>query len=407
VSQEQGIAVWIIGALGDVATTCMVGATAIGKGLVPPTGLVTEMDELAGHFEPLSRLVFGGHDVRAGSPYESALGIEKELRSFGSELLESARDELEAVAGRIRPGFLFGASNELRALAERELRGREESVSDALTRVRGDIRAFWESSGCDQLVVVHLTSTEPKAPWNPALESLAAFEAAVAADDRQLPASVLYAAAAFEEGGHFVNFTPSLGSSVPAMQELAEARGCCHAGRDGKTGETLVRTILAPMFLWRNLQVLSWSGFNVLGNRDGKVLSDPKANEAKTSGKDAVLRSILGHHIDDSLTRIDYVPSLKDFKTAWDLIHFEGFLGTKMSLQFTWQGADSALAAPLILDLVRLLGASGRAGKRGLLPALACYFKNPMGTTENSFPVQMASFQSFASELMSVPSAQN
>ena len=162
----------------------------------------------------------------------------------------------------------------------------------------------------------------------------------------------------------FVNFTPSPGSTVPALVELAEERGVPHMGSDGKTGETLVKTVLAPLFAGRALRVLSWEGYNMLGNRDGFVLSDPQARESKTRSKDRALKQILGDDDLHAKVTIDYVPSLDDWKVAWDYIHFEGFLGARMSMQFTWQGNDSALAAPLVLDLARLAAFAHAQGER-------------------------------------------
>jgi myo-inositol-1-phosphate synthase len=393
---QKRLGVWIIGALGDVATTAMVGAAAISKGLRSTTGMVSELEELRQlPLAPLSGFVFGGHDVRRGSPWQSALSLDRDLNCFGQPLLDQLRDSLEDIGPRLRPGIIQGSSGLMQAMLSPEVAEKKETVASAVARIRGDLREFCQSEGLDDLVVLHLSSTEPVRAWNKAFDSLTALREAIDGNDLTIPASVLYAFAAFEESASFVNFTPALGSTIPALVTLAEERGVCHAGRDGKTGETLVRTMLAPMFVARNMRVLSWSGFNILGNRDGQILSDPAANQAKIGGKDAVLRSILGAHIDDSLTRIDYVPSLKDYKTAWNLIHFEGFLGTKMTLQFTWQGADSALAAPLILDLARLVQAGRDAGHTGVIGELACFFKDPMGWKENSFPAQVAKLAEF------------
>ena len=197
----------------------------------------------------------------------------------------------------------------------------------------------------------------------------------------------MYAYAAIASGRPFVNFTPSLGASVPALLELAEERGVPVAGNDGKTGETLVKTVLAPMFRARALRVLAWQGYNMLGNRDGEVLRDPAHKSSKLRTKDDALRSLLGDDSGELHTKvgIDYVPSLGDWKTAWDFIHFEGFLGAKMSMQFTWSGCDSALAAPLVIDLARLADHAARRGEAGVLEHLACYFKAPMGDVEHDF----------------------
>jgi myo-inositol-1-phosphate synthase len=185
-------------------------------------------------------------------------------------------------------------------------------------------------------------------------------------------------------GYTYINFTPSLGASLPALDELAQSTGSLHAGKDGKTGETLVKTVLAPMFALRNLKVMSWVGHNIFGNRDGLILDDPSNKSSKVETKDRVVTQILGYK-PASLVTIEYLPDMGDWKTAWDHIHFQGFLGTKMALQFTWQGCDSLLAAPLAIDLARLADLEKRRGRRGRLTHLACFFKSPDGCEENDF----------------------
>jgi myo-inositol-1-phosphate synthase len=186
-----------------------------------------------------------------------------------------------------------------------------------------------------------------------------------------------------------VNFTPSLGATPPAIQELATLRGACHAGQDGKTGETLLKSVLVPMFAARNLQVQSWVGHNIFGNLDGLILDDPANKAAKIKGKDQLVGHILGYD-PQTLVSIEYVRSLGDWKTAWDHIHFRGFLGTPMTLQFTWQGCDSLLAAPLVLDLVRFVELSQRRGEVGALSHLGSFFKQPLGLAEHDFPRQFS-----------------
>ena len=153
-------------------------------------------------------------------------------------------------------------------------------------------------------------------------------------------------------------------------------------GCDGKTGETLVKSALAPMFRYRDLRVLTWQGYNILGDRDGRVLADRRNKSAKVASKDALLPSILGYPLHTHVG-IDFVPSLHDLKTAWDFVHFEGFLGFKMALQFTWQGCDSILAAPLVLDMVRLADLAARRGESGPMRHLACFFKQPVDVAEH------------------------
>jgi myo-inositol-1-phosphate synthase len=209
------------------------------------------------------------------------------------------------------------------------------------------------------------------------------------ASNQKLPASSLYAIAALDLGMAYINFTPSLGSAPPAIQELAELRRTCHAGQDGKTGETLLKSVLAPMFAARNLEVLSWVGHNIFGNLDGQVLDDPANKAAKIKSKDELLRRILNYD-PQTLVSIEYIRSLGDWKTAWDHIHFRGFLGTPMTLQFTWQGCDSLLAAPLVLDLVRFVELSRRRGEVGVLSHLGSFFKQPLGLAEHDFSRQFS-----------------
>jgi len=175
--------------------------------------------------------------------------------------------------------------------------------------------------------------------------------------------------------------------AVPALQELALKHHAPFYGSDGKTGETLMKTVLAPMFRYRNLEVLSWEGFNILGGGDGRVLADPRHKRSKLRSKAGVLGAALGYAPHTGVA-IEYVPSLGNWKTAWDFIHFRGFLGTKMSVHFIWQGCDSILAAPLVLDLVRLTEFAQRKGEAGPMTHLACFFKDPLGVTVQSFTDQ-------------------
>ncbi|HMC89024.1 MAG TPA: inositol-3-phosphate synthase, partial [Gemmataceae bacterium] len=158
---------------------------------------------------------------------------------------------------------------------------------------------------------------------------------------------------------------------------------------------TLLKTVLAPMFANRNLRILSWVGHNIFGNRDGLVLDDPHNKESKIKTKDGVISGIVGYKPQTHVS-IEYIESLDDWKTAWDHIHFRGFLGVKMMMQFTWQGCDSILAAPLLLDLARLALFAQRRGEVGVLRHLACFFKNPMGVDEHDFFKQFKMLEDYA-----------
>jgi myo-inositol-1-phosphate synthase len=382
--------VWIVGARGDVAVTTMLGCRAIARGLAAPVGLVTALDEMKNlDLIPLDRLTFGGVDPRTEGTAERAWQIHREHRVFDRRLVECLVPDLDAVDAAVSTvGAPAGT------VIRRE--DRDEPLRRAVDRVRAGIAGFRERSGTDRVVVVNLASTEPPVGDHPAHHALPAFEAALDADVREaVSPSVLYAYAALSERCAYVNFTPSRGARVAALDELALRHGVPYCGNDGKTGETLVKTALAPMFRGRNLKVLSWLGFNMLGNSDGRVLADPVARESKLQSKGGVLPAILGYAPDGKVA-IDYVPSLGDWKVAWDFIHFEGFLGTKMSLQFTWQGCDSMLAAPLVLDLVRLADRALRRGERGFLAHTACFFKDPIGVAEHALAAQFQMLLDYA-----------
>jgi myo-inositol-1-phosphate synthase len=248
------------------------------------------------------------------------------------------------------------------------------------------------------MVVVNCASTEAPAAAHPAHDRLDALDEELAAGAPILPPSALAAYAALEAGWPFIDFTPSTGARLPALDELARRRRVPHAGRDGKTGETLVKAALAAMFADRNLAVRSWSGMNVLGGGDGATLAGPGPAASKRRTKAGVVPGILGPGV-ESHVHIGHVADLGEWKTAWDLISFEGFLGTRMRLQFTWEGADSALAAPLVLDLARLAHAAHRAGQAGALPALAFFFKDPAGTSEHRLDRQFANLTAWAADL--------
>jgi myo-inositol-1-phosphate synthase len=257
---------------------------------------------------------------------------------------------------------------------------------------------FAKSHGLRHVVVVNVASTEPFVDKS----ALPPTWAELARHIRQprkclLPASSLYAVAALELGFSYINFTPSLGSAPAAIDELARLRGTRHMGCDGKTGETLLKSVLAPMFRCRNLPVMSWVGHNIFGNLDGRVLNDPVNKQAKIASKDHILAEILGYK-PQTLVSIEYVPSLGDWKTAWDHVHFTGFLGTPMTLQLVWQGCDSLLAAPLVLDLARLTELAHRRGHVGQMPFLASFFKSPYGVSEHCFERQFEMLEAWAAD---------
>ena len=397
---ERRVGVWIVGALGSVSALVAAGLEAMKAGLAGPTGLVTSAPDFegAGLVDPAS-LVIGGHEVRGGDFAASAEEFARANGVLSREVLDAARPGLLTASADLRPGLSINCGDAIRKLAPLPTELDRRPLADIVAAIQKDIREFKERRGLDDVIVVNLASAEPEAPLPREFSYLESMSALIAQDRRELfPASVLYAYAAIDAGFPYVNFTSSTGSSLASLEELATRRGVPHAGRDGKTGETLVKTVLAPMFVARRLKVLSWEGHNLLGNRDGEVLDAPANNLAKVKDKDAALREILGDHKAHSRVRIDYVPSLGDWKTAWDFIHFEGFLGARMMLQFTWQGCDSALAAPLVIDLVRLADLAHRSGEKGAMRHTACFFKAPIGGGSHDFHRQMDELAAYAAE---------
>ncbi|GIG56178.1 myo-inositol-1-phosphate synthase [Longispora fulva] len=371
--------VWLIGARGSVAVTSMVGALAVRASLAAPLGCVTELPELRSAAVPtLGDLVFGGHDM-------STVGLVKKARDLAASgvlpgaLVEAVAAELDMIEVEVLPAPGGGVP------CEGSPDGRVQA--DTAARIVSDLRAFRDRHDLARIVVVNVSSTEPVATPHPAHADLAALRAALDLPGAVLPASALYAYAALSAGCPFVDFTPSTGARLPALAELAAEARLPHAGSDGKTGETLLKSVLAPMFALRHLRVTSWSGINLLGGGDGATLADPAANAAKTASKHRVLGETLGYQ-PEGHTRIDHVPELGDFKTAWDLVTFQGFLGTAMRMEFTWHGCDSALAAPLVLDLARLTAAAHAAGVVGPVPELAFFFKDPIGDVPHGLAEQ-------------------
>ncbi|MFB1062416.1 inositol-3-phosphate synthase [Natrinema sp. H-ect4] len=388
--------VWLVGARGNVATMSIVGARAIARGATDTTGMVTERDPVSSlELPPVEGFVFGGHDIEPESLVAQAERQRDRNGVPDADTLETVRDDLAAIDERIEVGTAVNCGA---AVSE----GSEQldetlPIRDVVDQIRDDYETFRDSHALERLVVVNVASTEPELAEPKRYDTRDALEQAIDEDDRDLPASVLYAYAAISSGHPFVNFTPSAANALGGVRELAAENEVPHVGRDAKTGETLVKSALAPMFAGRNLRVMSWEGHNILGNTDGLVLEDEENAAGKLASKGDVLDSILPD-IGHNRVRIDYTPSLADWKTAWDYIHFEGFLETEMKMQFTWEGSDSALAAPLVLDLVRLISHADDHGDGGLQPQLASFFKAPLGVDEHDFSRQLDRLYDYAEE---------
>lgn len=380
---------WLVGARGAVATTTAVGLCALQAGHAGDEGLVTQTPPFEGLSLPSwERLVVGGHEVRSGTLGESARELETG-RVLPPGVAKRYAEPLAEIDARVRPGVVFRSGGAIDALADGAQVAPAATPREAVDRIAADVNAFRDANALDRVAVVLLGSTEPPVDesslpgdWPEAEKSL--HDAAGC----PFRSSSLYAIGAIEAGAAVVNFTPSLGAGSPAIEEFALERDVPHAGSDGKTGETLMKSVLAPMFAARNLRVDSWVGHNLLGNRDGAVLADPEHKRAKLDSKQRLLAELLGY-APQSHVSIEAIDSLGDWKTAWDHVHFRGFMGVPMTLQFTWQGSDSALAAPLVLDLARLIDLAQRRGEAGAVAPLAAFFKSPLGDAPHALSDQM------------------
>ncbi|WP_454859404.1 inositol-3-phosphate synthase [Promicromonospora soli] len=376
--------IWFVGARGSVASTATVGLAAIADGQSPPTGCVTAREPFASAGLPgFADLVVGGHDISSVTMTKRAECL-VETGMLPPRLFAATHDALERADAEVRPGY------DPRAARPGGADG--ASQQSAAERLAADITSFQERHGLARVVVVDLSSTEPPVEPVPEHDDPEALLAALADPARAvLPASSVSAYAAILAGAAYAAFTPSAGMGLPALARLARERGIPVAGQDGKTGQTWLRTVLAPAFAARGLKVLSWSGTNLLGGGDGATLADPDAVRSKLASKTRGLTALTGS--DTTPLHIDNVPDLGDIKVAWDHVHVEGFLGSRVTLQTTWSAHDSMLAAPLVLDLARLLALAHAAGISGTVPELGFFFKDPWDSDVHDAAAQAAALE--------------
>jgi len=392
---QRRVGLWLIGGRGSVSTCVVYGLAGLREGWLDPIGLITAQAPLSDlPLAGFDEIVLGGHDVCRRAMTDSA-GELVASNILTQDLVTLAAPHATAYEARLRPGLLDDADVGFANLDPETARLGGLSPREKIEHIAADLAEFAKSEQLERVIVVHLASTEAFRPAHDSWLTLEAFEKSLDQGTSH-PASCLYAYASLANGHPYVNFTPSPGSSIPALRELARRRGVPHCGSDGKTGETLLKTVLAPMFVARALKVRTWQGYNMLGNRDGEVLADPMHKESKLRNKNDALRAILGDDEVHTHVGIDYVPSLEDWKTAFDLIHFEGFLRTRMTLSFTWTGSDSALAAPLVIDLARLADFAAAKGEGGEMPHTASFFKSPLAGGTHDFSAQFARLVEYA-----------
>lgn len=365
--------IWLIGARGSVATTAAVGLAAISAGLANPTGCVTEQEPFGEVGLPdFADLVVGGHDISDVCMSKRAEAL-VESGMLPPHLLESVRPQLVATDRRVRPGY--------------DTAQKSESQAEVARRLAQDISDFKHSNGLTRVIVLDVASTEPPVDTIPEFTDADLLLAALEDPARSvLPPSSVSAYAAVLAGSPYVCFTPSTALNVPALGELAARHQVPTAGQDGKTGQTWLRSVLAPAFAARGLRVLSWAGTNLLGGGDGATLADPRAVSGKLQSKNRGLQELTKGAV--TPLHIDNVQDLGETKVAWDHINVEGFLGSRLTLQTTWSAYDSMLAAPMVLDLSRLMALAHAAGEEGHVAALGFFFKDPWGSDEHSFANQ-------------------
>jgi myo-inositol-1-phosphate synthase len=377
--------------LGAVSTTVIAGVHAIRKKLAPPVGSLTELGTIRlgkrtdgrsprirdfVELATLDDIVFGGWDIFEEDCYAAA----RTAGVLDSSLLDQIRPELEAVTPM---PAVFDQHYVKRLDGPNVKKGKTKK--DLAEQLIADIRKFKQDHGCDRLVMVWCGSTEIYMKESAAHQSMAALEKGLEQNDASIPPSMIYAYAAIKEGIPYANGAPNLSADIPALMDLATETRSPIAGKDLKTGQTLMKTMIAPGLKARLLGVNGWYSTNILGNRDGEVLDDPESFKAKEETKKSVLDYIFQpnlypglydnvHHV----VRINYYPPRGDNKEGWDNIDIFGWLGYPMQLKINFLCRDSILAAPIVLDTAIFLDLAKRAGMSGIQEWLSFYFKSPM-----------------------------
>jgi myo-inositol-1-phosphate synthase len=377
--------------LGAVSTTFIAGVEAIKKGLAEPVGSLTQMGTIRlgkrtenrvpkiNEFVPLAsldQLVFGAWDIFPDSAYEAALHagvLEKELLA-----------QLKAPLQKIKPMKAVFDQHYVKRLTGTNVKEGKNKL-DLANQLIEEIADFKRRNRCDRLVMVWAASTEIFLKPHAVHKTLKSFEQAMRDDHKSIAPSMIYAYAALKSGVPFANGAPNLTVDIPALVQLAEDNNAPVCGKDFKTGQTLMKTILAPGLKSRMLGLHGWYSTNILGNRDGEVLDDPESFKTKEESKLSVLEYILQPEVYPQLykdfshvVRINYYPPRGDNKEGWDNIDIFGWLGYPMQIKIDFLCRDSILAAPIVLDLALFLDLAQRCGMRGTQEWLSFYFKSPM-----------------------------
>jgi myo-inositol-1-phosphate synthase len=376
--------------MGAVATTFIAGVEAVRTGLAKPIGSLTQMNTIRlgkrtegrnpmiKDFVPLAgldQLVFGGWDPIPDDAYKSALNA--------GVLERHHLDPIQGFLSGIRPMPAAFSTDYVKKLngPNKKTAANKRELAEAL---RADIRTFREENACARMVMIWCGSTEIFLRPGPAHATLESFEKAMEENDPSIAPSMLYAYAALMEGVPYANGAPNLSGDIPALEALALEKGLPIAGKDFKTGQTLMKTILAPGLKTRMLGLDGWFSTNILGNRDGEVLDDPESFKTKEESKLGVLEHILQPKLYPDLygkmyhkVRINYYPPRGDNKEGWDNLDIFGWMGYPMQIKVDFLCRDSILAAPIVLDLALFMDLAHRSGMSGIQEWLSFYFKSP------------------------------
>ena len=377
--------------LGAVSTTTIAGVLAIRKGLAKPIGSLTQMGTIRlgkrteGRSPKISEVVplvdldhieFAGWDIFDDNCYQAA----RTAGVLEPGLLDQIKPELEA----IKPWPAVFDQRYVKRLDGPNVKT-GDNKKDLADQLRADIRTFKKDRGLDRMVMVWCGSTEVFMTESASHQSIDAFEKGLESNDPAIPSSMIYTYAALMEGVPYANGAPNLSADVPAMVSLAQRQKLPVVGKDFKTGQTLIKTVIAPGLKARLLGVDGWYSTNILGNRDGEVLDDPESFKTKEESKKSVLDYILQPQLYPDLyghlchvVRINYYPPRGDNKEGCDNIDLIGWLGYPMQLKINFLCRDSILAAPIVLDLALFLDLAKRAGMSGIQEWLSFYFKSPM-----------------------------
>lgn len=387
---QRKLGIAVVGLGGAVGTTMAAGIELLKNGLIGKEGLplaeIGQPDLIS-----YEDIIFAGWDV------------------FGEHLAKAAEEhdvlthkQFVAVEESLRAVKPWPAAGNKKFLSniDGENQINRNSHRETIEKLQADLRSFKQS--CDNVVVINLASTEKlAAEGNEVFNALDSFETAIDEDSPDISPAMLYAYAAIAESVPYGNFTPSVAVDIPALIEFAEKQKVSIAGKDGKTGQTFIKTVLAPALKSRALKVEGWYSTNILGNRDGLALSNEQSLASKVKTKSSVLDDILGYEVEDHIVDIRYYRPRGDNKEAWDNIDITGFLGQPMQIKVNFLCKDSILAAPLAIEIARCLDLAQQRGESGVQEQLSVFFKLPMtkaGRPEQAFHRQEEILMNWLSE---------